>query len=69
MKHIELKFIPTIQRYTTKEIGQSYFIQAINLFTVDHPNYKMEHKNMYISYDRLIELQKTAMENGYLFVY
>lgn len=69
MRHVQLKLVPNFNKYTVAKIEEKAAIQAINTYAVDHPDYKMEHKSMFISYERLIELQPIAMENGYMFVY
>lgn len=69
MLHVQLKFVPTLKKYTVAKIEQKAAIQAINTYSVDHPDYKMNHKSMFITYERLIELQPIAMNNGYLFIF
>lgn len=69
MKHIQLKFIKTLNRYTTAKVEESDAITNINTYPVDHDLHKKEHKNKYITYERLIELQPSAINAGYLFVY
>lgn len=69
MKHIQLKFISTIKRYTTASVTDIKAIQDVNNYPTDHPDYKKENRNMYITYERMVELQPLAIENGYLFTF
>jgi hypothetical protein len=69
MQHIQLKFVPNFNKYTVAKIEQKNAIKCINIYPADHPDHKMEHKSMFITYERLMELQPIAIENGYLFVY
>jgi hypothetical protein len=69
MKQIMLKFIPNLNRYTTEDISLQHLISDINIYPLDHPDYKSERNNRHITYERMIELQPIAMDNGYLFVY
>jgi hypothetical protein len=69
MLHVKLKFVETLKRYTVAKIEEKQAIKAINIYAADHPDYKMEHKSIFLTYDRLIELQPIAMENGYLFAW
>lgn len=69
MKHIQLKFVKTVKRYTTSMVENRNYIQSINRYPIDHPDYKKENGQMYITYDRLMELQTEAMKAGYLFTY
>ncbi len=67
--HIQLKFVETMKRYTVAKIEQKNYIKTINVYPAEHPAHKTEHKNIYITYERIIELQPIALENGYLFVW
>lgn len=69
MLHVQLKYVPTLKKYTVAKIEQKAAIQGINIYSIDHPDYKLGHKSMFISYERMIELQPIAMDNGYMFVY
>jgi len=69
MKHISLKYVETVKKYTTERVEDRHYIKNINTFQPDDVRYFWEHKNSFISYDRILELQPIAMQNGYLFVY
>lgn len=69
MKHIQLKLVRNLNRYTTAKVEDITAITNINTYPIEHDLHKKEHKNMYITYERIIELQPIAMNNGYLFVY
>lgn len=69
MKHIQLQFVEAVKKYTTVNIEDRHYIKNINTYAPDHPDYFWNHKHGYITYDRMIELQSTAMAHGYMFTY
>jgi hypothetical protein len=69
MKHIQLKLVATVNKYTTEKVEDRHYIKNINLYPAEDPNYFWGHRAAFISYDRIMELQPIAMQNGYLFTY
>lgn len=68
MKHIKLKYVPNIKKYTVVDIRGKNAISNINTYPINHPSHKWGHMSMYISLDRIAELTPIANKQGYTFI-